>query len=340
MPVMRLIAEPGAELVPVVTGTVIERPPGSVRDVDPSRWDEAAARDLAVAIWLTAHKSAHTREAYRRDIGQWFAWCDLHAVPVRDGRRADVDGWRDVLTARPESPATIARRLCAVSSFYDYYVAEDIVSRNPAKRARRPKVSTAPASISLTRRQAADLLAYVNELADERPGVIVRLLAETGMRVGELVSARAEHIRESGGHHTLTVVRKGGEKQELPIARGTYQRVRAYLGGRRSGWILEVRQTERRAASDGRMDRSYVRRLLRRLAREAGLPEAVHERMHPHVLRHSAATLLAADNVPPSEIQALLGHADLRTTQRYIHHSDDLDTSPVYKLAALLAKRE
>jgi site-specific recombinase XerD len=324
------------ELVPVINGSVV--PHKSVRDVDASRWDEQAARELAVDIWLTAHKSQHTRDAYRRDIAEWFAWCDSQAVPVRDARRADVDRWRDMLTARPESAATVARRLCAVSSFYDYWLAEDIVTRNPAKRAKRPKVSPKPVSISLTRHQAAALLAYVNGLANQRPGVIVRLLAETGMRVGELCSARVEHIRESGGHHTLTVVRKGGEKQELPIARGTYQRVQEYLNGRRSGWILEVKRTERRKAGDGLMDRSYVRQLLRRLAREAGLPEKVHEHMHPHVLRHSAATLLAADNVPPHEIQALLGHADLRTTQRYIHHSSDLDASPVYKLAALLAR--
>jgi integrase/recombinase XerD len=326
-------------LVPVFAGTVVPRPAGtSVRDVDASRWDDGDARELAVDIWLTAHKSPHTREAYRRDITGWFAWCDGTATPVRDARRADVDGWRDMLSARPESPATVARRLCAVSSFYDYYVAEEIVARNPAKRAQRPAVSTAPSSIALTRAQAATLLAHVNDLADQRAGIIVRFLAETGMRVSELCGARVADIGMTGGHHILKITRKGGLTQDLPIAGGTYGRVIAYLDGRRDGWILYVQPTERRK-SDGRMDRSYVRRLLRRIAREAGLPEAVWEHMHPHVLRHSAATLLAADNVPPTEIQALLGHADLRTTQRYIHHAGDLDTSLVYRMAGLIAGR-
>lgn len=326
------------ELVPVVTGSIVRPPGASVRDVDASQWDEQAARDLAVSIWLKAQKSPHTREAYRRDITQWFAWCKAEAVPVDAARRADVDGWRDMLTARPESPATIARRLCSVSSFYDYWLTEDIVARNPAKRAKRPAVSSAPSSIALTRHQAADLLAYVNAMIDQRPGVIVRLLAETGMRVSELCGARVTDIGMSGGHHTLSIIRKGGESQKLVIAAGTYERVITYLNGRADGWILEVRRTERRAAGDGRMDRSYVRQLLRRISREAGLPQEVHEHMHPHVLRHSAATLLAADNVPPSEIQQLLGHADLRTTQRYIHHAEGLDASPVYRLARLLAE--
>jgi integrase/recombinase XerD len=77
----------------------------------------------------------------------------------------------------------------------------------------------------------------------------------------------------------------------------------------------------------------------RRMAREAGLPPEVWQHMHPHVLRHSAATVLAADNVPITEIQALLGHADIRTTQRYIHHQEGLDASLVYRMAGLLAQR-
>lgn len=321
------------ELVPVTAGIIVPRP--SVRDVDASLWGEQSARDRAVAIWLAAHGSPHTREAYRRDIGRWFAWCDEAAVPVSAARRADVDAWRDELGTASESPATIARRLSAVSSFYDYWLTEDIVTRNPAKRARRPKVSTAPVSIALTRQQAADLLTYVNSMTDQRPGVIVRLLAETGMRVSELCGASVPDIGMSGGHHTLTITRKGGARQALPIAGGTYDRVMTYLGGRDDGWILEVKRTERRTGG-GQMDRSYVRQLLRRVSREAGLPPSVHERMHPHVLRHSAATLLAADGVPPHEIQQLLGHADLRTTQRYIHHAQSLDASPVYRLARLL----
>jgi integrase/recombinase XerC len=59
--------------------------------------------------------------------------------------------------------------------------------------------------------------------------------------------------------------------------------------------------------------------------------------MHPHVLRHSVATLLAADGVPVHEIQNLLGHASLQTTQRYIHHAESLDASPAYRMAALLS---
>jgi site-specific recombinase XerD len=325
------------DLSPVLAGAVVGRlPAASVRDVDPGRWDEAAARQLAVDIWIGAQLSEHTKAAYSRDIAGWLAFCDEQDVPVNDARRGDVDAWREEI-APGLSPATIARRLSTVSSFYRYWDEEGMVARNPAANAKRPKVSAKPVSISLDKPQASQLLTYVDGLADRRPGVIYRLLAQTGMRVGELTAATVPDLAMSGGHHILSVTRKGGEREQLLIVPTTYERVMAYLDGRPDGYILHVARTERRTG-DGQMDRSYVRQLLRRLAREAGLPAEVWQRMHPHVLRHSVATLLAADNVPVPEIQAFLGHASLQTTQRYIHHAKGFDKSPGYRMAALLAE--
>jgi integrase/recombinase XerD len=308
--------------------------PPSVREVDASHWDESAARWAAIGFWLESRQSEHTRAAYMRDIRLWFTWCDENSVPVNDARRADVDMWRSEL-ARTLSPASVARKISVVSSFYAYWLAEDVVTRNPAQNAARPKVSLEPASISLTLGQANALLAHLDELADLRAGVIVRLLAETGMRVGELCGARVTDLAMTAGHHVLTVTRKGGAGQMLPVPAATFGRITDYLGGRTDGLLILTRRTERREG-DGRMDRGYVRKLLRRLAQEAGLPAEVVARMHPHVLRHSAATLMSADGVPLPEIQRVLGHADIRTTQRYIHHAEGLDGSPVYRLARLL----
>ena len=318
-----------------LTGPVTNAAGPSVRSVDASRWDEAAARWAAIGFWLESRTSEHTRAAYMRDIRLWFAWCDENSVPLDDARRADVDMWRGELS-RTLSPASVARKISAVSSFYAYWLAEDVVARNPAQNAARPKVSAEPSSISLTLGQSNALLAHVNGLADLRPGVITRLLAETGMRVGELCGARVADLGMSGGHHVLTVTRKGGAAQQLPVPAATYERVQDYLDGRADGWLILVRRTERREG-DGRMDRGYVRQMLRRLAHDAGLPGEVVARMHPHVLRHSAATLMHADGVPLAEIQRVLGHADIRTTQRYIHHAEGLDGSPVYRLARLLS---
>lgn len=328
-----------SELVPAVDGVVVGPRPGrTVRDVAAADWDAADALAEAVYYWLASKKSPHTREAYSRNIARWFGWCAATGAPVADARRADVDEWRNRLLAGGLAPASVAQLLAAVSSFYDYWLSEDVVRRNPARRAARPEVSAESRSIVLTAGQASQLLGYVDSLPGLRAGVIVRLLAETGMRIAELSGARAEHLAMSDGHHTITVVRKGGKTQALPIAQTTYGRVLAYLDGRRSGLLIQTWRGERKTP-DGRVSRSYVRDMLRRVTREAGLPDEVWQHMHPHVLRGSVATIAAADNVPVPEIQRLLGHQDMRTTQRYIHASEDLTRSPVYRVAALIAPR-
>lgn len=331
-----------------VTGTVVPALAAiSIREVRAELWGQPEHREAAVGYWLQSNESPHTRDAYERDIAQWLSYCDRRGVPVDAARRADVDGWRDELAARELANATIARKLAAVSSFYSYWAEEGLIERNPARNAKRPRRAKGPTSITLTAAQAGQLLAYVDGLADPpagssrrpdpRPAVIVRLLAETGMRVSELCGARAEHLMMTGGHHVLTVTRKGKKPQQLPIAQTTRHRIDVYLAGRRDGWLVRAERTDKIRQPGGRLARQYVYDLLHRLGREAGLPETVWIRLHPHVLRGSCATIAAAAGVPPHEIQLLLGHEDLRTTAGYIHHQRELDDNPVYKVAAAIA---
>jgi len=196
------------DVVPVVTGAVVPaRPAITIRDVCAEFWDDQNARDAAVWFWLESNESPHTRDAYRRDIDQWFAFCDERGVPLNDARRADVDAWRNQLAADGLANSTIARKLSAVSSFYSYWLDEDVVQRNPAKNAKRPRRSSEPKSITLTPQQAQQLIGSVDGLKDRRPAVIVRLLAETGMRISELCCARVQDLAMDDGHHVLVITR-------------------------------------------------------------------------------------------------------------------------------------
>jgi len=325
------------DLEPLAGQVVTAGAPRSVRDVDAGFWDDQRARDAAVWFWLQSFRSQHTRDAYRRDIGMWFASCDARSVPVNDARRNDVDGWRDEMDAVGLAAATIHRRLAAVSSFYAYWLDEDVVERNPAANVRRPPRSREPTSITLTAQQARQLLGYVDGLADTRPSVIVRLLAETGMRIGELLGARVEDLAMDDGHYILRVTRKGGRAQALPVAPTTRHRIAGHLAGRAEGYIVQAHRRRRESASGGKLDRWYVWDLLRRVAREAGLPDEVVGSLHPHVFRASCATIAAAAGEPLVEIQRLLGHADPRTTDGYIGRTRALAASPAYRVAALIA---
>jgi integrase/recombinase XerD len=323
--------------VPLTGEVITATRPGSVREVDPSSWHEPAARNAALRFWLQSFQSVHTRDAYWRDIGGWFAYCDVHHVPVNDPGRNDVDGWRDELNAAGRAASTIRRRLAAVSSFYAYWLDEGVVERNPAANARRPARPRGPSSITLTAQQARQLLGYVDGLADTRPSVIVRLLAETGMRVSELTGARVEDLAMDDGHHILWVTRSGGKQQALPVTSTTRQRIKVFLDGRTVGYIVQARQPRRESTSDGQLSRWYIWELLRRVAREAGLPDEIVSNLHPHVFRASCATIAATAGEPLIEIQRLLGHADPRTTSGYVGRTRGLAASPTYKIAALIA---
>lgn len=326
------------DLVPVIDGQVVPAArPASARDVDADFWHDPVARDAAVWFWLQSFASPHTRDAYRRDIARWFAYCDGRCIPVGDARRNDVDGWRDEMAAAGRAAASIHRRLAAASSFYAYWLDEDVVQRNPAANVRRPSRSREPTSITLTAQQARQLIGYVDGLPDTRPSVIVRLLAEAGLRVGELLGARVEDLAMDDGHHILRVTRKGGRAQALPVAPTTRHRIAEHLAGRAEGYIVQAHRPRPVSGSDGKLDRWYIWDLLRRVAREAGLPDEVTTNLHPHVFRASCATIAAAAGEPLVEIQRLLGHADPRTTTGYIGRTRALAASPAYRVAALIA---
>lgn len=339
-----------ASITPVM-GTVVSRNPPSAPSaisgvavawaINPSRdsgrgpvtvrrWD--GTRETAVRIWLESFPSPNTRGAYRRDVTRWLDWCDLYGVPLQDARRGDVDAYRSELEGDEAAPAisTVRRRLAAVSSFYIYWVSEGVLERNPAAHARRPKASRTPGSIALTLAQARQFVDYTDGRADARAALVIRLLLETGMRVSELCGASVGDLEVSSGHRTLMIVRKGGVKAATVLTIRTVQLLEAYLEGRASGPLLIT-------ANETALDRAYVRRLVRRLAREAGLPAEVCERMHPHVLRHTAATLLDEAGIPMQRIQRQLGHADIRQTELYAGHRQELEASPVYVLGSLLA---
>src|SRR6266480_786245 len=85
----------------------------------------------AAAGWLLGYRSLHTRAAYAADLGEWVTFCRSHGVdPVRAGR-AHVDAWARSLEAAGRKPATVARKLSAVASWYRWLVTEELVAASP-----------------------------------------------------------------------------------------------------------------------------------------------------------------------------------------------------------------
>jgi site-specific recombinase XerD len=168
-----------------------------------------------------------------------------------------------------------------------------------------------------------------NAARTERDKLILRLLADCGLRLGELLGLRTEDIWEpKRGEYALKVRGKGNRDRLVPVAPALFRRLRRYLAGRRADAHERVFVSLRKG-TDGRyapVTQGGVEQAIRVLAKEAG----IEKRVYPHILRHSFATewLRRGGNI--ISLQRVLGHADLSMIQGVYSH---LDTSDDYQAA-------
>lgn len=284
-------------------------------------------RDHWVKRWVVGKRSVHTRDAYRRDIGQYFAWCDRWATDPFAATRSHVDLYSQhlVRTYGETKQSTVARKLTSVSSFYRYLSEEaaHLVPVNPARKVARPDVSDESTTGALEEAEAENLTAAA-DAAGLRESAFVRLLLTTGIRVSEACGASVSDLGRDRGHRTITVTRKGGRRQKLPVPTNTAAAIDRYLAGRASGPLIIGNNGQR-------MTRRQMSYHLGKVARAAGIPDTV-KRVTPHVLRHTATTDALDKGATLRDVQTMCGHRDSRTTNRYDRTRHDLDRSPVHLL--------
>ncbi|MEQ4303432.1 tyrosine-type recombinase/integrase [Plantactinospora sp. B6F1] len=302
--------------------------------------------------WLDNRRlSTHTREAYRRDVAGWLRWCGEHHLDPLRATFLDVNAYARELEAtlalrsgRPLSPATVARRLSALSSWYDFLVKLHAVEANPVAAADRPRVDRDhSATVGLTPDEVDALLRAAE--ADTGPTAVrnratIALLADLGLRVGELISLDLTDLGTERGHRSIRFVGKGGKVRRRALTPGTAYAVDAYLAARAAAQGLSVPELTGPllvTATGARLDRNAVFRLVRRLARAAGIH--AWARLSPHSLRHAFATTARAEGVSLEDVQDAMGHADPRTTRRYDRDRHNLDRDPAYVIWAARARR-
>ncbi|BCJ62606.1 tyrosine-type recombinase/integrase [Micromonospora endophytica] len=319
----------------------------------PSAHPALADGPIAVTeAWLGNRRlSEHTRDAYRRDVASWLAWCaerDLDPLQanflhVNEYGRA-LENSRSARTGRPLTPATVARKLSALSSWYDFLVKLRALPANPVSGADRPRVDRDhSATVGLTPAEVDALLAAAEDDTGPtaaRNRAALALLADLGLRVGELVSLDVTDLGAERGHRSVRFVGKGGKPRRRALTPSTAYAVDAYLAERAARQGIPVAQLTGAlliTASGARLDRHSVFRLVRRLAQAAGIP--AWARLSPHSLRHAFATSARAEGVPLEDVQDAMGHADPRTTRRYDRDRHNLDRDPAYAIWAARARR-
>lgn len=291
--------------------------------VRPSDFERAAAGFLL-------EYTGRTRDEYLADLKLFTNFCNTHRIDPLTATRTHINLFTETLRRDGRSPATIARRLSCLSSFYNYAAGENYIDRSPITRIRRPKVGDNTQSTGLDKTEAITLLDAAQQHSP-RTHTIIALLLYCGLRVSELINATTTDLTRERGHRVLTITRKGGNRQKMVLPPPAADALDTYLNGRTDGPLI-------RTATGRPMDRQAIWRLLRTLAAST-LPHLA-QTLHPHDLRHACATLTLDTGATLRDVQDLLGHADPRTTRRYDRARHNLDRSPSYALAAALADKE
>jgi integrase/recombinase XerD len=258
--------------------------------------------------------------AYRTDLEDWQAHCRDAGVDPEAASRAQIEGWLIALEARGLARSTRARRLAAVRGLYRFAYEEGLRGDDPAIRIRGPgPARRLPKTLSEAEVEA--LLDAADEMAEGearlRDVCLIQLLYATGMRVTELVSLPVASAR--GDPRMLLIRGKGGKDRTVPLSRRAREALTAWLAARDAGKAQASLHLFPSRGKAGHVTRAWFHGRVKTMAARAGIDPA---RVSPHVLRHAFATHLLSGGADLRAIQAMLGHADIGTTEIYAHVLD------------------
>lgn len=271
--------------------------------------------------------SAHTLDAYRRDLDALQRWAQAHATTVDalDGEQLRAflaDEHRRGLSAK-----SLQRRLSACRSYYTWQLRHGRVAADPtlglkAPRAPRrlPQVLDADEAVQLVELPPDGVLG-------RRDRALLELFYSSGLRLSELCALTWRDLDFDSG--LVTVLGKGNRQRRVPFGRPARQALldwRAETPGTATAPVFPGR--------NGAISQRAVQVRIKQLAQRQGL----FKHVHPHMLRHSFASHILESSGDLRGVQELLGHADIATTQIYTH-LDFQHLAKVYDAAHPRAKR-
>lgn len=280
--------------------------------------------------YLSIEKNAspHTCRCYRRDLEGFEDFLKNSGMYVSSTGKIEMEkvdrmAIRKYLSFlhRKNKKSSIARKISTLRSFFKYMVREQVIPSNPAKGVSTPKVEkTLPTTLTVD--EAFRLMEAPTTISEKpsegskekglRDRAILELLYSSGLRVSELVGLNSNQLDLDLG--IVRVMGKGRKERIVPVGVKAIKALEAYLEKR---GMLEGEEPIFVNFLGGRLTARSVGRLMKRYTRHSG----IFGKVSPHSLRHTFATHLLDAGADIREIQEMLGHSSLSTTQRYTHVS-------------------
>lgn len=276
------------------------------------RWQEIA-RGYRTYIKLEKRLSANTVDSYMHDLEQ-FAHFVLRMwdVPPRKVESQMIERYMARLYDLGWEKSSQARALSGLKSFFNYLLLNDVVESSPAEFIEAPKFGRRLPDV-LSTGEIDRILATIDRTTTKglRDSAMLELLYSCGLRVSELISLRLGDLFFGEGY--IRVIGKGDKQRLVPVSDVAREKVHAYLDrreGRRAG--EEILFLNNRG---GRLSRVMVFTVIKQAVVRAGIDKQVS----PHTFRHSFATHLLEGGASIRQVQEMLGHENIATTEIYTH---------------------
>jgi integrase/recombinase XerD len=276
-----------------------------------ARWRESFVRYLR----SECHLADNTVQAYDRDLRRFLEW--LGSRRIEGLKISDLAGYPAWLTAQELAPASISRHVVSLKVFFRYLQLESVLSENQAELLGTQKLwQRVPEVLSPDEIDALLAAPKPPQPWPRRDRAMLEMLYATGCRVTELsmLKLRDLHLDE----RYCVCHGKGDKQRVVPLGKKAVAAVQDYLERERP--TLAARQTVPSvflllSTRGARLRRERIWELIKRYAKQAGCSPD----LSPHSLRHSFATHLLAGGADLRQVQEMLGHASIATTQIYTH---------------------
>ena len=272
--------------------------------------------------------SENTLAAYRTDLGQFAEFLSDYSTqkkkePPTEWNQIDKNHIVDYMLAMKErgyASSTVARKVAATKSFFHFLKEEGSVTDDPTLKLESPKVKKhLPKAISIE--DVERLLAEPTK-SDSAKGLrdtaLLETLYATGLRVSEVVSLNIEDVDLETG--TIYCIGKGDRERVVPVYDQAALTIDAYL---KNGRPVLVRNSEEKALFLNHRGERLTRQGLWLIIKQYVDTVGIEGDVTPHTLRHSFATHMLHGGAKLRDVQKLLGHANISTTQVYTQVTQD-----------------
>lgn len=264
--------------------------------------------ELFIMSLKAKHRSEGTIREYTKAVNNCLKYVNK---PESEIKAIDLEMWQSSMDNL--SSASVAQRTSAVREYFKFLYRNEFIQRNPAEFLEAPAIKNREQS-ALTGEQVR---AMVNAATNERNKAIIMMLAQTGLRIHELLNITLEQY-ESRSNNILVIRGKGDKDRLIGLSDETIKLIDSYITNERKNgceYLFVGNQ-------GNKMDGKNTSAMLKVAARKAGIENWEELHISNHTMRRTFATMMSEADVPIEVISKAMGHSGIQITSRYVKRTE------------------